>query len=238
MDRPFSKLPPIGKPKIFIATPMSKYAMINAETAGYCALMNQHEQITWGFVNSMSPEFSRNSLIEHHFHKDPNWTHIFFIDSDIVPPQNALKNLLKLDADFATGVYPLYLNDGLHWSVSDGDDNWILMTEVVPPQKEPTEIQSCGGGCLLIRREVLVDIGWPWFKTEYQEIYQNKGKGIQTGEDVFFCKRAIEKGYKVIVEPSVVCKHFNGVDMLKIFNDVKRQLETEERCPRSSGDGA
>ena len=228
MDRPYSKLPPVGKRRIFIAIPMSKYAMLHAETAGYCSVLNQHPDIIWGYVNSMSPEFSRNSLLEHHFHKDPNWTHIFFIDSDVVPPQDALKKLLLLDADIATGVYPLLLAKGLFWSISDESDDWILMTDIAPPQKEPTEIQSCGGGCLLIRREVLVDIKWPWFKTEYQEIFLNEGKGIKQGEDVFFCKKAIEKGYKIIAEPTVVCKHFNCVDMLRVYELIKQQLETKK----------
>ena len=227
MDRPYSKLPPFGKPNIFIAVPMSKYAVLHAETAGYCALMNQHPEVVWGFVNAMSPEFSRNSLLEHHFHKDPNWTHIFFIDSDVVPPKDALKKLLMLDADVVTGVYPLFMDTGLCWSIADKDNNWVPMVDVVPPQKKPTETQSCGAGCLLIRREVLVDVKWPWFKTEYQEIYLNQGKGIKTGEDVFFCKKVIEKGYKVIAEPTVICKHYNGVDMLKFYSIIKNQFETK-----------
>lgn len=222
MDRPYSKLPPIGKPNIFIAIPMSKYAMVHAETAGYCALLNQHQDVTWGFVNAMSPEFSRNSLIEHHFHKDPNWTHILFLDSDIVPSKGALKSLLELDADVATGLYPLRLANGIFWSVSDEEDNWIQIVDDLPT--EPFETQSCGGGCLLIRREVLVDIEWPWFKTLYQKIYDNEGKGLKQGEDVYFCKKVLEKGYKIIADPSIICKHYNGVDMLKFYNDIQRQL--------------
>ncbi len=222
MDRPYSKLPSVGKPNIFIAIPMSKYAVLHAVTAKYCALLNQHPDIVWGFVSSMSPEFSRNSLLEHHFHKDPNWTHVFFVDSDVVPPDDALRKLLLLDADIATGMYPLFMKGGIFWSVADEKTDWIRMQE---ERQEPFETGSCGGGCLLVRREVLVDIKWPWFKTEYQEIYLNEGNGIKTGEDVFFCKKAIEKGYKVIADPSVICKHFNGVDMLKFWNDVKKQLE-------------
>ena len=222
MDRPYSKLPSVGKPNIFIAIPMSKYAVLHAETAKYCALLNQHPDIVWGFVSSMSPEFSRNSLLEHHFHKDPNWTHVFFVDSDVVPPDDALRKLLLLDADIATGMYPLFMKGGIFWSVADEKTDWIRMQE---ERQEPFETGSCGSGCLLVRREVLVDIKWPWFKTEYQEIYLNEGNGIKTGEDVFFCKKAIEKGYKVIADPSVICKHFNGVDMLKFWNNVKKQLE-------------
>lgn len=224
VDRPFSKLPPVGEKRIFIAVPMAKYAMMHAETSAYCSMMNQHPNIVWGFVNAMSPEFSRNSLLEHHFHNDPNWTHVFFIDSDIVPPQDALKKMLELDADIATGVYPLFMSTGVFWSVSDKNDDWIPIIKDLP--KEPVETKSCGGGCLLIRREVLVDIKWPWFKTEYQEIYLNEGKGIKVGEDVYFCKKAIDKGYKIILEPTVVCKHYNAVDMLKFFEVVKGELST------------
>ncbi len=226
MDRPYSKLPKITKPNVFVAIPMSKYTILHVETAAFCSGLNANPDVIWGYVGAMSPEFSRNALIEHHFHNDPNWTHIFFIDSDVVPPRNALHKMLGLDADVVTGAYPLNMSSGLFWSVGNEKNNWIPMHEDLP--KEPFETASCGGGCLLIRREVLTAVKWPWFKTKFQEIYKNDGRGLAQGEDVYFCKRAIEEGFKVIADPSVICKHFNDVDMLKIYNDIKQQISTGE----------
>ena len=226
MDRPYSKLPKIKDPKVFVAVPMSKYTTLHVETASFCSCLNNGPSVQWGFVGAISPEFSRNALIEHHFHNDPNWTHILFIDSDVVPPQNALWKLLRLDADVAAGLYPLVMSEGLYWSASDGKGNWIPMHKELP--KKPFKTTSIGGGCVLIRKEVFVAVGWPWFKCVFQEIFKNKGRGLQLGEDVFFARRVLEEGFKIIVDPSIKCKHFNGVDLLKLWHDIERQVLTKK----------
>ncbi len=225
MDRPYTKLPRIEKPNVFIAVPMSKYATLHAETAAFCSCLNNNPNCQWGYVGMHSPELSRNSLIEHHFHNDPNWTHILFVDSDVVPPKGALWKLLCLDADVAVGLYPLLMSEGLYWSASDGKGNWMPMHEDLP--KEPFKTTSIGGGCVLARREVLTKIGWPWFKCVFQEIYKNEGRGLETGEDVFFARRVVDEGFTITVDPTIECKHYNGVDLLKLWYDIKRQVETK-----------
>lgn len=219
----FSKLPKADPPIVFIAVPMAKNAILHGETARYCSLLNQHPSVVWGYVNGMTPEFSRNSLLEHHFHNDPCWTHVLFVDSDVVPPSFALKLLLQLNADVTAGLCPIYADSRPCWNVQiKNGDPWLGMEKELP--KEPFETFSVGAGCILIRREVLVDVKWPWFKTEYQEIFKNEGKGIAVGEDVFFIRKALDKGYKVVVHPDVKCKHFNQIDMLEFFEVCRVQL--------------
>ncbi len=144
MDRPYTKVPKIKDPKVFIAVPMNKYTTLHVETASFCSCLNNSASVQWGFVGAISPEFSRNALIEHHFHNDPNWTHIMFVDSDVVPPQNALWKLLCLDADVAVGLYPLMMSNGLYWSASDNKGNWIPMHKPLP--RKPFKTTSVGGG--------------------------------------------------------------------------------------------
>lgn len=218
-DRKFSILPKVDSPDIFLAVPMAKNAIMQAQTAAFCSGLSKNENVNWGFVNAMSPEFSRNSLIEHHLANNDKWTHIFFIDSDVVPPNDALVKLLQLDADIATGFYPIFANHLPLWCIEGpGSTNFISLFEELP--KEPFATTACGGGCLLIRREVLTEIGWPWFKTEYQKIFENGKCGIKIGEDVFFCKKAIESGFEVIAHPGVICSHYNSINMLEYFNTV------------------
>jgi len=47
----------------------------------------------------MSPEMSRNNLIEDHNFNRQEYTHAFFVDSDTVPPPDALPILLSADSD-------------------------------------------------------------------------------------------------------------------------------------------
>jgi len=224
----YSSLPVVKKPNVFIAIPMSKNAVLHAETARYCAVLNQHPDVVWGFVNGISAEYSRNTLIEYHFHNDPCWTHIYFLDSDVVPPPDALTHLLRLGADVAVGLTPIVADDRLVWNIQYKEgDAWTGLSEQIPD--EPFDIYSSGAGCMLVRREVLVKIGYPWFRTEYQEIFKNEGKGIKIGEDVYFIKKAIEKGFRVIAHPKVKCKHFNTVDLLDIYDKCRNDIREEKQ---------
>ncbi len=218
-----SKLPKVVAPEVFIAMPMAKTQMLHVETAGYCAMMNQLPQIKWGHVNSISPEFSRNSLIEHHFHNDPTWTHMFFLDTDVVPPKDCMRILLSADADVITGMYPLFIQGKVCWAAQEaGTTDWLLLSDELP--NEPYKITAAGGGCLLVRKEVLVDVGYPWFENHYQEIFKNDGNGLRNGEDVDFCMKVVEKGYDIYAEPSVICKHYNQVDMTEFYGACESQL--------------
>lgn len=212
----YSDLPKVEKPNIFIAVPMAKDAVLHAETARYCAVLNQHPDVVWGYVNGLSAEYSRNALLEHHFHKDPCWTHVLFLDSDVAPPPRALALLLRLNADVVVGPTLIMAEKKICWNIQlKNGEYWLDAREDLSPK--PFEVSSSGAGCVLVRREVLVDIGWPWFKTEYQEIFKNEGKGIAIGEDVYFFQKAIGCGYKIIAHPDVKCRHFNQVDLLDIY---------------------
>ena len=225
MDRPYSKLEPVVIPRIFLATPMHKDSRIHGETAAYCGYVANQKYIQWGYTSTISPEMSRNTLIEDHIHnvEADEWTHVYFIDTDVVPQQFCLENLLALDADVCVGVYPLFLlNHGFNWSVTDMDRELLLMSEPLP--EEPFETRSAGAGCLLVRREVLEDIGWPYFKMIYQPKWENDGNAIKSMEDMYFFDKVIDKGYKIIVNPKEVCKHYNSVDLLSVFRNAVHVL--------------
>ena len=216
-----SKLPKVEQLGILVATPLSKASPIHAQTAAYCSYLNKSPVCQWGFVNQTSPELSRNVILEMHYEQEGPWSHVFFIDSDVVPPTDALEKMLDIGADVITGMYPLFKNEGVGtkaevvWAVSDSPGHWMSAKEPIPAS--PFQIQACGAGCLLIRREVLDDIGYPWFKTTFQSIRENNGIPIEPSEDVYFCQKAQEKGYKIFAEPSVVCKHYNTVDIGELF---------------------
>jgi len=117
---------------------------------------------------------------------------------------------------------------GFCWSVAyKEDEDWIPMAEDLP--KEPFEIESSGASCLLVRKEVLDDIGWPFFKTEYQPKWENGGEAIKCGEDEYFCRKVRAKGYKIIADPFVICEHYNSVGLLKILRLAKELLKKEEK---------
>ena len=57
-------------------------------------------------------DHARNLCVRHFL--AGTWTHLFFVDSDIELPDDALLRLLAADVPIASGLYPLHLaNEGL-----------------------------------------------------------------------------------------------------------------------------
>ena len=222
MDRPYSKLGRVIFPRIYLATPMHKDSRIHGATAAYCATVSQRPFTQWGYTSTISPEMGRNTLIEDHIHNNvQEWTHAYFIDTDVVPPTYCLEDLLAIDADITTGIYPLFLLDnGFKWSVTDMDRNLLEMDEPLP--EGPFETRSAGAGCLLVRREVFDEIGWPYFKMIYQPKWENDGKAIKSMEDMYFFDNVLDAGYKIIADPNQICKHYNSIDLLSAFESAQK----------------
>lgn len=134
-------------------------------------------------------------------------SHLFFLDSDVIPPRDAVYKLLAHNRPIVSGLYcrrsppagvPVMIKDG----------KWI--TEFQPGSL--VEVDLVGAGCLLIRRDVLENYpphrpGYHWF--DWRVNMQNLlPPGDCLSEDFTFCKAAREKmGLKIFVDTSVVCKH-------------------------------
>ncbi len=192
---------------------MGKNLQMHGETASFCSFTSGFPDVTWGQIGTNSAEMSRNNLIEDHNNAGHEYTHVFFVDSDTVPPPEALPTLLYDDVDIVTGITPIWMDDSFYWAVGKKNEEWMGIKDL---PKETFEIVSCGASCLLVKKKVLDDMGWPWFKMEYQPKWPS-GRPTKNGEDEFFCEKAIEKGYKIMANPRVICKHYNQVDLLKII---------------------
>jgi hypothetical protein len=214
----------MSEPKIFVAMPLGKNGMLHMETASFCAGLNTHSNIDWGYAQTATAEMSRNVIVENHLRENPDTTHILFIDSDVVPPYGALQRMLGLDEDVVTAPTPIYYNKSLMWNVAlpENDKAWFRMSDRLP--QEPFYTGRTGFGLVLVKRKVLEDIGWPWFHMEYQEMGESN-VAMKTGEDVWFCLRAIEEGYKILADPETQCHHYNQVNLFEIYNSVVKQID-------------
>ena len=146
---------------------------------------------------------SRNSIVKKML--EENFTHLFFLDSDMyfVPSQReALLNLLKHDLPVVSGLY--YNRGPPHFPIM------LFLSEDKPPKfkyqycseedypkNQLVKVDACGAGCLLIKREVLEKMRPPWF------LYT-----LWAGEDVYFCLKCRTLGYDVYVDTGVTPLHF------------------------------
>lgn len=149
---------------------------------------------------------ARNHIVEEFLKTD--CTHLFFVDSDTIPPANALAKLLAADKDIISGLTPIIEHDANRKNDSQGfyrKYNVVGMNDkFINEYIGLVEAKVAGSSCILIKREVLEAIESPWYRFQYQD---DNGKHVVIGEDILFCIKAREKGFKVWVDSSIICGH-------------------------------
>jgi len=195
---------------IVIGIPVDKNHACDVRTAAYCSAEAMRPGVKWGYVASREAGVGR-STFAYYALKDPEVTHLYFMDSDVVPPPNTLQKLLEHNLPIVAGAYPMRVNTEDAWSFK-GDSklktygDWWPRSEPLP--KGLIDVTVVGGSTLLIKREVFEKMERPWFKIVYKAI-DEEGHAYDEGEDEYFSRTAIEAGYKIKVDPSIICAHYN-----------------------------
>jgi hypothetical protein len=154
----------------------------------------------------MPYDHARNSACQRLLQSDCQY--LFFLDSDVVPPPDAVLRLLSHKLPIVSGMYcrrsppaavPVMLNGG----------QWVTKF----PPNALMEVELVGAGCLLIHRSVLERVppqrpGNPpkWFDWRV-DMNGVEGMGPYLSEDFTFNVHVRNHGYKVIVDTGIQCKH-------------------------------
>lgn len=133
--------------------------------------------------------------------------YVFWMDSDMTFTQDALKRLVKRAKEYGentimTGLYfrrvepfsPVLLD-----TLDIGDDGRVHFENTKRLPKEPFEVAGCGFGCVLLPTQALMDVA-----ARFGDMF-GPMKGV--GEDLSFCIRARECGYRIICDPAIECGH-------------------------------
>lgn len=176
---------------------------------------------------------SRNDLAMQAIQTGFDW--VFWLDSDMVFQQDILVQMLDVarekDLDFLSGIYfrrvPPYTPVAFDHLEVDEKNNceWSEFEEL--PQSL-FEVGGCGFGGVLVKTEVLAKV---------QEKFGNMFFPIaQMGEDLSFCWRARQCGYKVWMDPTIVLGHVGySVINRKFYESYKSVSEREEANNEKSG---
>lgn len=144
-------------------------------------------------------------------HKGEPFTHLMFIDDDVTIPADAICRMAASGKDIICGQIPaIRIVHGLeipYVQCMDLDGSWPHRWLL--PSKDPLRIKACGFGCVMIRREVLERLGFPWFVWPDEDRHQR----AMMSEDVNFCFRAAEAGYEIHVDPWIRCGHHKTLDV-------------------------
>jgi hypothetical protein len=120
-------------------------------------------------------------------------SHLLFIEEDVVIPEGGFEKLMLAKADIACIDY--------------GVEGWGCVTK-----NKEGEILWCGLGCTLINRNVFNNLDKPYFRSDI-ELRLNDWKWVKSppdkygGQDIYFCTKAREKGFKIVQVEGIECKH-------------------------------
>lgn len=151
---------------------------------------------------------ARNRIVKH-FLAQPQATHLLMIDSDMIPPLDAVERLLSHRKTFVTGMTPVPQIDtatggnrvvDFVFAPHSAEDPRLV---AVPRNSGLREIHRCAAGCLMLHRSLFERISKPWFRFVLNE----DGTEITASEDVDFCDRLRTAGVTLFADTSVLCQH-------------------------------
>lgn len=187
--------------KILIAVPCMDqvpvlfcHSLAQLQKTGECALMMKAGSLIYT---------SRNAIATEAIKMDADY--VFWLDSDMVFKPDTLVRMLETlkanDLDILSGLYfrrvPPYSPVLFDKIEMDGEECDYSEFQSIPDGL--FEVGACGFGCVLMKTDVFFDV-----QSKFGNMFAPIGN---TGEDVAFCWRARQCGYKVFCDPSVICGH-------------------------------
>lgn len=131
------------------------------------------------------------------------YTHTLWLDSDMIFNEDLLDDLMFSGEQFVTGIY--HTRRPPHGSCIFKDIRLDSISKYMGNDypKNTFEIAGCGFGCVLIDVQVIKDV-----LMTYGEAFLPV-HGL--GEDIAFCQRVHDLGYKMYCEPAVRLGHIGHI---------------------------
>ena len=137
---------------------------------------------------------------------------LFFLDSDMEPAPNTIERLLQANVPVNSAIcfkrQPPY-SPCFYPRIEVKPDGEVSVDIPQDWTKGLAEVEGVGMACCLIRREVLEKVEKPMFWPM-----------PILAEDLAFCKRAREAGFKIYVDTSLCCGH---VGQMTVTEDTFRE---------------
>ena len=184
--------------------PSKLRVMIAVPSQDFCAVGFAHDlaRLT-GFMGSTRPDVQvylftsrgtlipqqRTQLVKNALEIDA--THIFWLDSDMRFPMDALSRLLAHDAPIVAANYSTR-RPPITPTAAQGLNQHEYTDEA---STGLVEVVRCGMGCMLTKVEIFRTIDAPWFALGYIPQLNDF-----VGEDVFFCQKAKFKGFPTLID--------------------------------------
>lgn len=163
---------------------------------------------TWLESRGLSLTTNRTHLVRMALHRDA--THFFFLDDDVIAPDDVIPSLLAANLPIVCGLYMAKKT-----KETRGLSAWMKVSEKgftdikLEQAGRHVQVDVTGLGCVLIHRSVFEKVPEPWFVWEPDSF----------SEDFFFFEKvAKELNIKPVVDMEVRCLHI-GVFALDTNNE-------------------
>ena len=200
--------------KILIAVPSMD--TVPAQFAQSLATLNRVESCAVAFQIGSLVYTSRNRLAMIAIQNE--YDYILWLDSDMVFNPDTLEVLWQYRdlGDIITGLYFRRVEPytPVLFSKLDITETEAITEDVTEIPQEPFEVAGCGFGCVLTPTDLYIDI-----VNKHGNLFAPI-KGV--GEDLSFCYRARQCGYKIVCVPGVQLGHIGHYTVTKDFYDVYR----------------
>jgi len=186
--------------KILIAIPTNKYIEPETYKSIYDLTVPEGYEFDFQFFFGYQIDQIRNLIA----HWAIRYDYLFSVDSDISFEKDTLVKMLKHNVDIVSGLYIQRIPGTHSLEIYEASNtggckriSWEKIKDI-----PFLEIVACGMGCALIKSKVLVDVGYPYY-TYHSALDHNN----TLSEDVDFCRKAKQKGFKIFADTTIHCKH-------------------------------
>ena len=188
--------------KTLLAIPTARY--IETECIESLFGMKKKGKVEMLIPRSYSVDVARNIIAK--YAQEHKFDYIMWVDSDIIIPKDTLVKLLSHEKEIVSGVYSYKrLNGGevvaKRFIDKKKEDYQDIKISEIKEASGLMQIDGMGFGCVLTKVSVFDKIPFPWF------IYTQ-----DMGEDIFFCRKAMNEGYKLWLDTDVICGHIGTVN--------------------------
>ena len=193
--------------KILIAVPCMD--QVAAPFAQSLAMLKKPEGVECTLAMQMGSLIytSRNNLAQQAIQMGADY--VFWLDSDMVFEPDTLERMLKTvqerDIDILTGLYFRRVKpySPVLFDKLDIQRNICSWSEFKEIPDDVFEIGGCGFGCVLTETSVFLSV-----QSKHGNMFAPMGNN---GEDIAFCWRARDCGYKIYCDPTVICGHIGKI---------------------------
>ena len=160
------------------------------------------------------------------------YTHYLFLDHDIGFTYKDIIKLLEDNKEFVSGAYrPKQIPEQL--VAGFFDSNGRVTRYAIPTDTGLQKVNWVGGGFILVRRETLEKMRYPYF---WKKVVYLSNRAMCIGEDVFFCLNAQESGIDVWLDYDIHLNHeANRYENETLPDQIILRGDDSGSAPKTSG---